>query len=97
MNPWWIVMSLLACGWLVPMIGARAAGLPWWFFVSVGAFWCLVCAAAGPLYEWGIRARRKLGMKRPADLGERMRPRLLPPARLALLITAAISFVMAAV
>jgi len=95
MNPWWIVLCVLACTWAAPMIGIKKAGFPWWFFVCVGCFWLVVCAAAKPLYDWGIHVRRKLGLVRLADLGERLRPRLLPPARLALLIMAVISFVAA--
>jgi len=92
MNIWWIVLPLLGCTWAVPMIGInQAAGVPWWFFVCIGCFWLIVCAAAEPLYDWGIRIRRKMGLTRLADWGERMKPRLLPPARLALLIMALIS------
>ena len=95
MNPWWIILAVLAGTWALPMIGIKKAGYPWWFFVCTGCFWLIVCAAAEPLYDWGIRIRRKLGMARLADWGERMKPRLLPPARLALLIISLISFVTA--
>ena len=85
--------SLLACLWAAPMIGiAKADFLPWWFAVCIGCLWCLVCAVAEPLYDWGVRIRRKIGLVRLADWSERMKPRLLPAARVALLIMALISF-----
>jgi len=96
MNPWWIVLGVLACAWVLPMMGIKAAGFPWWFFVGVGCLWSVVCVAAEPLYDWGIRIRKRMGMARLADWGERMKPRVLPPARLALLIMALISLVFAA-
>lgn len=92
MNIWWIVLGLLGCAWAVPMMGSKQAGMPWWFFICVGCFWCAVCVLAEPLYDWGIRIRRELGLVRLANWGERMKPNLLPPARLALLIMALISF-----
>lgn len=79
------------------MIGIRNTGFPWWFFVDVGCFWCLAGITAGPLYDLGIAIRRKLGMARLADWGERMKPRLLPPARLALFVMAVIRFAAAAI
>ena len=97
MNVWWILFPLLGCTWAVPMIGINKAGFPWWFFVCIGCFWTVVCVMAEPLYDWGIRVRRKLGMARLADWGEMMKSRLLPPARLALAIMALISFVFAVV
>ena len=95
MSVWWIIIPLLGCTWAVPMIGINKAGFPWWFSICVGCFWIVVCVTAEPLYDWGIRIRRKLGMARLADWGERMKPRILPPARVALLIMASVSFVAA--
>ena len=92
MNPWWIILMVLAGTWAAPVMAIRRAGFPVWFFVCLGCFWMVVCLAAEPLYDWGVDFRRKLGMARLADFGERMKPRLLPPARLALCIMAAISF-----
>ena len=91
MNPWQFLLPLLAAAWSIPMIGIRRAGAPAWFFIGLGLFWLTVCAAAGPLYDWGILLRRQLGMNRLADFAERVKPRLLPPARMALLIMALIS------
>ena len=64
-------------------------------FVAVGLFWCIVFSLAEPLYDWGVRLRRKMGMVRVADFAERMKRRVLPPAWLALVIMALISFVAA--
>jgi hypothetical protein len=75
------------------MIGIRKAGFPWWFFLCMACLWSIVLVKAEPLYDWGIRIRRRLGMVRVADWGERMKPRVLPPSRLALLIMAVISLV----
>ena len=97
MNVWWPVMIILGSAWVLPMLGARQAQLPGVFFVCVGCLWTVVFAFAPPMYDWGIRVRRKMGMNALADWGERMRPTLLPPVRLALLTMALISFVFAVV
>jgi hypothetical protein len=73
------------------MLVARNAGMPAGFFLGVAGFWCLVAWVAGPLYDLGIWVRKHLGLIRLADWGRCMRPRLLPPARVALLIMAVIS------
>ena len=91
MNVWWLLLCALACTWSGPMLGARNAGTSVGFFFGVAGFWCLVALVAGPLYDLGIRMRRQLGLIRLADWGRCMRPRLLPPARVALLIMAVIS------
>ncbi len=91
MNPWWLVMGLLGSTWALPMIGIRKAGFPWWFFVGFSCFWIAVCLVADPMYDWGVRLRRRMGMIRLADFAERMKPRVLPPARMALLLMALIS------
>lgn len=93
MNPWWIVLGLLGSTWVLPMLGIKKAGLPGWSFLCIACLWVVVFFTADPLYDWGIRVRRRLGMARLADWGERMKPRVLPPARLALLVMALISLV----
>lgn len=95
MNIWWPIMILLGSAWILPMFGARQAQLPRLLFVCIGCMWAVVCVVAAPMYDWGIRVRRKMGMEALADLAERRRPQLLPPVRLALLIMALISFVFA--
>ena len=57
----------------------------------MAGFWFFIFVVAEPLYDWGVRLRRKLGMMRLTELGERMKPRVLPPARLALFLMALIS------
>jgi hypothetical protein len=97
MNWWWPVMIVLGCAWALPMWGARASGFGWRFFVPVGCMWVVTAALAGPLYDLSMRLRRGLGMTRLAELGERMRPRLLPPARAAMAVMALVSFAFALV
>ena len=92
MNPWRVILTAVAILWILPMYGLRREGFPTWFFFCIGLFWLLVCMTAGPLYDWGTDIRRKLGMRRLADFAERNRPQLLPAARIALAIMAAISF-----
>ena len=74
------------------MLGLRQSGVPWWFFMGWGIFWYGLFIVTEPLYEWGIRLRRKLGLRRLAEWGERMKPEVLPPTRWALLFMAGISF-----
>ena len=87
-----MLLLLLAGAWSLPVIGLRRAGFPSWFFICLGLFWLFIFTQAEPLYDWGVAVRRRLGMRRLADYAERMKLQLLPPARLALLIMAAISF-----
>jgi len=95
MNLWWPFLILLGCTWIVPLFGAKQAGTGWAFFVGVGSLWTVVFLASRPLYDLGIQIRRKLGLRTLADWGERMRSRILPPARAALLIMASMSFIFA--
>jgi len=90
---WWVLLAVLGAGWVFPVIGMKKAGCPWWVFLCMAGLWFLVFVVAEPLYDWGVRLRRKLGLVRLAELGERMKPRVLPPARLALLLMALISLV----
>ena len=73
------------------MLGARAANMPWFFFVIVTALWIIVFLFAQPLYDWGTNLLRKLGRDRLADFRDHLRPKVLPPARVALLIMAVVS------
>jgi hypothetical protein len=95
MNVWWPVLIVLSLAWVIPMLGARHANIPWPFFVAVGCMWAVVCVFVRPLYDFGIRTRRKMGMTKLADWGERVRPRILPPARVALVVMALLSFLFA--
>ena len=92
-NWWWLVIVPLGCLWWLPMLGARAGGLPWYFFAAIAALWGVVLLFVRPLYDWGTKISRKLGQERMADLRERLKPKLLPPVRVALLIMAATSAV----
>ena len=48
-----------------------------------------------PLDDWGTILLRKLGSDRLADLRDRLKPKVLPPARIALLIMAVVSILFA--
>jgi hypothetical protein len=78
------------------MHGAKAHDTPWFFFVAVAALWIVALLAAEPLYDFGTNLLRKLGRDRLADFRERLKPKVLPPARVALLIMALVSLVYAA-
>lgn len=95
MNLWWPVLIVLGCSWIVPLLGARQAGIGWAFFVGVGSLWTVVCFASRLLYDLGIQIRKKLGLTALADWGERVKSRILSPARVALLIMASMSFIFA--
>lgn len=96
MNWWWIVLIPLGCLWVLPMLGAREANMPQLFFVAVAALWIIVLLFAEPLYDWGTNLLKKLGCDRLADLRDRLKPKVLPPARVALLIMAVVSILFAA-
>ena len=51
MNRWWVLLGILGAAWVIPMIGIREAGFPWWFFLCVGCFWFVVFLAAEPMYD----------------------------------------------
>ena len=95
MNLWWPLLVVLGCAWVLPLLGTRHVHLGWPYFVGCGCLWAVVLVYVGPLYDWGTDLLRKLGQTRMADWRERMKPRLMGPARVALLIMAAISFVFA--
>lgn len=94
-NLWWVALIPLACLWVVPMLGVRAANMPRFFFVAVAAMWTVVFLFAQPLYDGRTNLLRKLGRDRLADLRDRLKPKVLPPARVALLIMAVVSILFA--
>lgn len=66
----------------------------WWPMVpALGCAWALPMWEA--LYGVKVRVRRRLGTTKLAGRGARMRPRVLPPARVALAIMALVSFAFA--
>jgi UPF0716 family protein affecting phage T7 exclusion len=95
MNWWWILLICLSALWVLPMYGAHRAQAPTAFFVAVAALWTVVFVFAEALYDWGTSLARKLGHSRLADFRDRLKPTVLPPARIALLLMAAISAVFA--
>lgn len=95
MNWWWGLLICLSLLWVLPMYGAHSARMPTIFFVAVAALWTVVLVFVEPLYDWGTDLARKLGRSRLADFRERLKPTVLPPARIALLLMAAISAVFA--
>jgi hypothetical protein len=91
-NWWWVVLIPLGCLWVIPMLGSREANVPRLFFVAVAALWALVFSFAQPLYDWGTTLLRKLGHDRLADSRDCLKPKVLLPARVTLLIMASMSF-----
>ena len=95
MNWWWIVLIPLGCLWAIPMLGAHEAHMPRLFFVAVAALWIVVFLFAQPLYDSGTILLRKLGRDHLADFRDRLKPKVLLPARVTLLIMAAVSILFA--
>ena len=96
MNLWWALFIPLACLWVLPMMRAHQAHMPWMCFVGVGALWTVLFLFIRPLYDWDTGFLRKVGLIGMADFRERMKPSVLAPVRAALLIVAALSFLFAA-
>jgi hypothetical protein len=94
-NWWWIVLIPLGCLWALPMLGAHEANMPRLFFVAVAFLWVVVFLFAQRLYDSGTNILRKLGRDRLADFRDRLKPKVLPSARIALLIMAAVSILFA--
>jgi hypothetical protein len=90
-NCWWFVLIPLGCLWILPMFGAHEANMPRLFFVAVAVLWIVVFLFAQPLYDSGTILLRKLGRDHLADFRDRLKPEVLPPARVTLLIMAAVS------
>jgi len=95
MNIWWFVIIPISLTWLIPMVQLRRANAPVLAFVLLALFLCVVAAFAQPLYDLGTRIGKRLGPSRLVALRERLKPKVLPPARVALLIMAIISLVSA--
>ena len=97
MNLWWFLFVPLSCLWVLPMFGANAANTPWFFFVAVAILWIVVLVFVQPLYDWGTNLLRKTGHDRMANFREGLKPKVLPPVRIALLIMVLISIVFAVI
>ncbi|RLG28212.1 hypothetical protein DRN98_09845 [Methanosarcinales archaeon] len=95
MNIWWIVIVPLSLFWIYPMIGLRKINAPAWMFILFALFWCIIAVFAQPMYDWGTNIGRKLGHHRVVQLRERLKPKVLPPARAGLIIIAIISLIFA--
>ena len=77
------------------MAGAHAANMPRLFFLAVAALWTVVLLFVQQLYDWGTGLLRRLGFNRLADFRDRVKPKMLAPGRVALLIMVAVSIVFA--
>jgi len=95
MNWWWLLLVSLSLLWVLPMYGAHRTQMPAVFFVAVAVLWAVLFVFVEPLYDWGTNLLRKLGWPRLADFRDRLKPKVLAPARIALLLAAAISLAFA--
>ena len=95
MNPWWFVFAILGCAWIVPLLIAKQAQAGWLYFAGTGCLWALVFLYTRSLYDWGTSILRRIGWTATAEWRERLKPQVLCPVRLALLIMAASSFIFA--
>jgi hypothetical protein len=95
MNVWWIVIVPLSLVWICPMAGMKQANAPVWLFILFTLFWSIVAIFAQPMYDWGTNIGRRLGHHRMVALRERLKPKVLPPARAGLIIMAIISLIFA--
>jgi len=64
-------------------------------FIVIALFWCIVAVFAQPMYNWGTSIGKRLGHHRVVALRERLKPKVLPPARAGLIIMAIISLIFA--
>jgi len=83
----------IGLSWIIPMFGAKKLNQPLWFFLAFASLWFIASFAIVPLYDVGIKLRCKMGLKRLADWGERMKAQILPPLRCMLLLMAVISLI----
>ncbi len=93
LNLWRPLLVGIGLSWIIPMFGAKKLDQPLWFFLVFACLWFIASFAIVPLYDVGIRVRRKMGLKRLADWGERIKPRILLPLRFMLLLMAVISLI----
>ncbi len=91
MNIWWFIIAPMSLLWLIPMTIMHRAHAPIWVFLIQTAFLCLVAVFAEPMYEWGTSVGKRLGHTRIVALRERLQSKVLPPAKAALFIMAAMS------
>ncbi|OQX75131.1 MAG: hypothetical protein B6D59_00300 [Campylobacteraceae bacterium 4484_4] len=95
MNIWWIVFIPLSFIWIGPMAAMKQIGAPLWIFILFALFWSGVALFADRMYDWGTRMGKRHGHFRIVELRERYKPKVLPPARVTLIIIAIISLIFA--
>jgi len=95
MNIWWFVITPLSLAWIFPMSRMYSAHAPVWVFILAAFFWCIVAIFAQPMYDWATGIGRQLGHHRVVALRERLKPKVLPPAKAGLIIMAIISLIFA--
>ncbi len=93
LNLWWPLLVGIGLSWIIPMLGTKKMGGPLWFFLVFACLWFISSFAIVPLYDVGIKVRRRIGLKRLADWSERVKPQILPPLRCMFLLMAIISLV----
>ena len=97
MNLWWPIFVILGCTWVLPLAGMKSDEMPWFFFVAIGCLWTVLFLFTRRLYDLGTALLRRIGWTAMAEWRERMKPRILNPVRLALLIMGTSSFLFALV
>ncbi len=95
MNIWWIIIPPLSFIWIGPMAAMYRISAPSWVFIMFALFWSVVAFFATPMYDWGTNIGKRLGHSRLVALRERLKPKVLPPARVGLIIMAIISLIFA--
>ncbi len=93
MNIWWIIIVPLAFVWIAPMMAMHRSNASYWIFILFALFWGVVALFAAPMYDWGTNIGKRLGHTKIVALRERLKPKVLPPARVALVIMSIISLV----
>ncbi len=93
MNIWWIIIVPLSFLWIAPMMAMHRNNASCWVFMLFALFWGLVALFATQMYDWGTSIGKRLGHTKIVALREKLKPSVLPPARVALVIMSIISLV----
>jgi len=73
------------------MYAMHQIGAAWWVFILFALFWGIIAIFSEQMYDWGTNIGKKLGHTRIVALRERLKNKVLPPARAALVIMSLIS------
>ena len=97
MNIWYFIITPMSLGWLIPLLLIHRLQVSAWIYITLALFWGTIAYFAQTMYDWATNIGKRRGHWRLVAFRERLKPKVIPAARAALIIMAIMSIVFAIV